>query len=612
MEGFEADDLIATLAQKALKEGKKVTIISCDKDLMQLIEEHVSFFDPMKNKDFQRKDVIEKFGVPPEKVIEVQALAGDASDNVPGVPGIGLKTAAELIEKYGTVENLLDHAAEIKQPKRREVLLSEKEKALISKQLVTLKKDVPLEWRLSDLNFKHPDADKLNRFLEEQEFRSLIPRAKRLMEKTPIIKDGETLLEKTEEKREDVKKEIHPLQKKKGTYTLIQTVDVLQDWIDHARKKKVVAIDTETTSLDTHHADWVGFSLSFEKWEAAYIPLQHRSLRQEDLLGDGEKKENNIQQINMNDALKILKPLLTDPHVLKVGQNIKYDLHILSRYGLEVFPITDTMVISYVLDGASHRHNLDELAERYLAHKCISYTDVCGTGKKAITFDLVPLDQATDYAAEDADVTFHIYEILKDRLEEEKMEAFYQKIEQPLISVLKDMETIGVKVDALDLRKLSQDFEKEMKDLEKEIYQEAGEEFNIGSPQQLGSILFEKMSLEGGKKSSKSGYYGTDVSVLEDLAAKGHKLPEKVLQWRGLSKLKSNLYGCFNIFDGPSNPSRSYKLYAGCDKHGSTFFTRSKSAKYPRSGVKMGARFENALFQKKALTYWLLIIRKSN
>jgi DNA polymerase-1 len=529
MDGFEADDLIATYARQARERGAEVTIVSSDKDLMQLVDDSVVLFDAMKNREIGPEQVVEKFGVGPDKVIDVQALAGDSSDNVPGVAGIGVKTAAQLIEEYGDLDSLLARAEEIKQPKRRQNLIEQADMARVSRELVTLKQDVPTTSSIDDMRKKAPDPDTLLTFLRDLGFKSLATTVEsRLgMPKGGSAEDAGT---------------VQPATTLAPEYDLVQTLDQLKPWIDRAYETGVIAVDTETDALDAMGAGLVGVSLSTEAGRACYIPLAHVSSApqgQLDLGGDGDSGTDAApEQIPMDDALKALKPMLEDPSVLKVGQNIKYDIQVLGRYGIEVGPVDDTMLLSYVLDGGLHGHGMDELARDFLDIDTIKFKDVTGTGKAQVTFDHVALDKALDYAAEDADITLRLYNLFKPRLVAEHMVTVYETLERALIPVLRDMERQGIKVDAAVLKGLSDDFAARMGDLEVEIHKLAGHEFNIGSPKQLGEILFDEMGLEGGKK-TKTGAYGTGADVLEELAAQGHDLPQKVLDWRQLSKLKS-------------------------------------------------------------------------
>jgi len=518
MPGFEADDLIATYAQKAVAQGMQVTIVSSDKDLMQLVNNDVIMFDPIRNRDIGIPEVIEKFGVGPDKVIDIQALAGDSSDNVPGVPGIGIKTAAELIHEYGNLETLLARAGEIKQPKRREKLLENAEMARISYQLVTLKKDVPVELSIEEFAFKEPKEDDLLKFLEAQSFTAV---------KARLEKRGFKLGNGSQQ----------AAAQEKGKYELVQTVEALKSWVDKIHQAGFVVVDTETTGLDPMMAELVGVCLSVKEGEACYIPLAHK-VRKADLF-DYDPKAKPIVQIPMQEALDLLRPALQDPAVLKIGQNLKYDMLILRRYGIELSPIDDTMVMSYVLDGTSHGHGMDELAKLLLDYKTISYSDVAGTGKAQLRFDEVELDAALDYAAEDADITGRLYNVLKQRLIKEAQTTVYETLDRPMIPVLTDMESCGIGVNLQKLKEMSKDFAARLSVLEQEIYKAAGREFNIASPKQLGDVLFEEMSMDKGRKSSKTGAFSTGAEVLEDLAVQGHHLPILILDWRHLSKLKS-------------------------------------------------------------------------
>lgn len=526
MANYEADDLIATYARQAAERGMDVTIVSSDKDLMQLVNDRVSLWDGMKEKTIGAAEVFEKFGVGPDKVVEVQALAGDSTDNVPGVQGIGIKTAAELINEYGDLETLLARAGEIKQPKRREKLLEQAEMARISLKLVTLKDDLELETPLDDFRKRPVDPVKLLAFLKEQEFKTLIQSVSAKFD----ISVDDPAVEALEGQPEETE------------YTVIQSLDELKPWIAAAEKAGIFAVDTETDALDSMRAGLVGVSLAVEPGKACYIPLAHVGAGAQGAfdLGDGsnDAQGDAPDQISMKDALALLKPILENPGILKVGQNIKYDMQVLARYGIEVAPVDDTMLLSYVLEGGLHGHGMDELALRFLEIETIKFKDVAGTGKAAISFDKVSLDKAAPYAAEDADVTLRLHRYLKPRLVAEHMATVYERLERPLIYVLDRMERTGIKVDAKKLRAFSADFEKRMIELEATARELAGREFNIGSPKQLGEILFDEMSLDGGKK-GKTGAYSTSADVLEELAAQGHDLPQTVLDWRQLQKLKS-------------------------------------------------------------------------
>jgi len=546
MEGFEADDIIATYAAQAKAAGAEVTIVSSDKDLMQLVNDKVRMFDPMKNKPISYPEVQEKFGVTPDKVIDIQALAGDSSDNVPGVPGIGVKTAAELINTYGSLEELLKRAGEIKQPKRRENLLANAELARISKKLVTLNNDVKLATPLEALERRKLDVGKLLDFLKANDFRSLAtrvmtrhggedggagPKADTAPSVAPAI--GSTSLAAAPAQASPLPAPAGPVTL--DQYELVQDKAALERWVREARAQGYVAFDTETNSLHVIAVDLVGISLALAPGKACYIPLGHGGASG-DLLGGATERP---KQIPLAEALAILKPLLEDPSVLKIGQNIKFDICVMTKYGIHIAPIDDTMLISYVLEGGAHGHGMDELSELHLGHKPISYNEVVGSGKTQVTFDKVPLDKALNYSAEDADVTLRLYQALKPRLIPEHLLTMYETIERPLVPVVAAMECAGVKVDLKALQVLSKDFAQRIGDLERQIHDVVGYEFNVGSPKQLGEILFDHLKLPGGKK-GKTGAYATGADVLEELTVtSGHPLPQKVLDWRQLSKLKS-------------------------------------------------------------------------
>ena len=507
---YEADDLIATYVEQILAAGAKATIVSSDKDFMQLYKKDVRIYDPMKNKFITENDVKAKFGVTPSKVVDVQSLAGDSSDNVPGVPGIGVKTAAELINKYGTLEKVLEKAGEIKQSKRKETILENKDKAIISKKLVTLKKDVPVKDNLDDFILKNIDKDKLFNFLREMEFNRLLSSVISLYGEPNISNEKNSL---------DDKKKIKIDTKK---YKLINNLKELDEWINEAEEKGEFAVDTETTSLDPNQADLVGISLSTKIGKACYIPINHSS-------GKSFKKKDVIDK---------LKPLLEDNSVKKIGQNIKFDYIIFYHLGVEMGPLEDTMLISYVLDAGKNRHNMDALAQLHLGHKTISYKDLVGTGKKQINFSEVEVNKAAEYAAEDADVTLRLYKVLKKNLRYEKLENIYEIFEKPLIKILAKMEIKGIKVDDKFLKILSKKFEKKIQELEKKIFKISKKEFNIGSTKQLGEIMYNELKISSLKK-TKKGSFATSAAVLEDLAFKGNELPRLVLDWRQISKLKN-------------------------------------------------------------------------
>ncbi|WP_164660658.1 DNA polymerase I [Tropicibacter sp. Alg240-R139] len=527
IEGYEADDIIATLAVQAREAGGRCTIISSDKDLMQLVGDGVAMHDAMKNKRIDRDGVFEKFGVFPERVVDVQALAGDSVDNVPGAPGIGIKTAALLINEYGDLETLLDRAEEIKQPKRRQTLIEKRDQIELSKRLVQLDEKTPLEFTLDDLEVRDPDPDTLLGFLAEMEFRTLTKRvADQLGAEAPVI------VEKAAPDAEAVMVEDIPFDATK--YECIRDAAALQPWIDLIRDKGWVAVDTETTGLNEMIVDLVGISLCVEAGSACYIPLTHRAAAADDLFGSDELSEGQMPQ---NQAIDLLKPVLEDPSILKIGQNMKYDAKIFERYGVRVAPIDDTMLMSYAMHGGEHGHGMDTLSERYLNHTPIPIKPLLGSGKSAITFDKVPIDEATAYAAEDADITLRLWQLFKPQLHRAQVTTVYETLERPLVPVLAEMEMHGIKVDREVLSRMSNAFAQKMAGLEAEIHELAGETFNVGSPAQLGEILFDKMALEGGKK-GKTGKYSTGADILEDLATE-HELPRRVLDWRQLSKLKS-------------------------------------------------------------------------
>ena len=508
---YEADDLIATYVDQILKKGAKVTIVSSDKDLMQLFKKNVRIFDPMKNKFISEEDVQNKFGVDPSKVIDVQALAGDSSDNVPGVPGIGVKTAAELINKYGNLETLLKSAKEIKQNKRRETLMENREKAIISKKLVTLKHDAPVDRDLIEFKLKEIDKDKLYKFLREMEFNRLLSSA--------ISAYGEPSLtiDKIDSKPQVNQKAIN-----KKEYYLITNPNEIDDWIKEAEEIGEVAVDTETSSLDPHQAELIGVSLSSKIGKACYIPIGH----------------NSKKCINKDLVLKKLKPLLEDPSIKKIGQNIKFDFIVLYKHGINISSMEDTMLMSYVLDAGKNRHNMDTLSEIHLNHKTISFKDLVGAGKKEINFSEVDIEKAKDYAAEDADITFRLYKKFYKTLKDEKMINIYEIFEKPMIKILAFMEIRGIKIDRQFLKILSSKFSKKIEKIQKEVFKISKKKFNIASPKQLGEILYNDLKIADLKK-TKKGSFATSASVLEDLAFKGHKFPKLVLDWRQVSKLKN-------------------------------------------------------------------------
>ena len=528
-EGFEADDIIATLAIKARDAGGHVTIVSSDKDMMQLVGNGVEMFDAMKNKRIGIEQVEEKFGVGPNRVIDVQSLAGDSVDNVPGAPGIGVKTAALLINEYGDLDSLLERASEIKQPKRRETLIENADQIRTSRELVTLKTDMEMDCLLDDFEVQAPDPEVVLKFLSEMEFRTMSARiANKLGVNAPEI----ILVDKNINKNQIIDAEYIPITSDK--YELINDINGLNRWIEKIYQRGYVAVDTETTGLNDMIVDLVGICLSVEVGEACYIPLGHTN-GEDDLFGGAALCEG---QIKLEEALTILRPVLEDSSILKIGQNIKYDTKIFARYDVSLAPVDDTMLLSYAINGGKHNHGMDYLSERYLDHKPISIKTLLGSGKSAITFDRVSISNAVNYAAEDADITLRLWKLFKPMLHESNVTKVYETLERPLIPVLAKMEMNGIKVDRNTLSRMSNNFAQSMSGLEAEIYNLAGQSFNVGSPKQLGEILFDKLELPGGKK-GKTGAYGTGVDVLEDLASEGHELPVKVLDWRQMSKLKS-------------------------------------------------------------------------
>ena len=529
MEGFEADDLIATYAKQAEAKGARVTIISSDKDLMQLVSDKVSMLDTMKNKQIGIPQVIEKFGMGPERVIEIQALAGDSVDNIPGVPGIGVKTAVVLLEQFGDLETLLQRCDEIPQKGRREKMMANIENARVSLELVTLKTDVELETPLEDLAVSDPDIEVLFDFLEEMQFRTLTNRVR------AALGEGET----DGIRKDDSKPAFQPPTEKavpenvifdKSKYECVQSLDRLKQWVARSYEVGTIAVDLETDSLDSAAANMVGVCLAVADNEACYIPLGH--VGGGDMFGD-----DRPEQIDMDTALETLKPLLEDESILKVGQNFKYDLGVFQRYDLRPGPYDDTMLMSYALEGGLHGHGMDAMALRHFEHKCISFKDVAGSGKSQVTFDKVTLEKATPYAAEDADVTLRLWNVLKPRLANEQVATVYETLERGMPTVLANMENEGIKVDRAVLSRLTSDFAQKMAQLEDEAYELAGRKFNLGSPKQLGEILFDDLGLPGGKK-TKTGAWQTGAGILEGLANE-HALPKSVLDWRHYSKLKS-------------------------------------------------------------------------
>ncbi|AGF73900.1 DNA polymerase I [Bartonella australis AUST/NH1] len=560
-DGFEADDLIATYAQLATKAGAKTTIISSDKDLMQLVSAHVSLYDGMKDKHIGVSEVIEKWGVTPEKMVDLQALTGDSADNVPGIPGIGPKIAAQLLNHFGSLDLLLERVTEIKQTKRRENIQSYSKQIKMSRELVRLKMDVPVDDDLDSFILEPQDGPRLISFLKAMEFTTLTRRVAEETACDATVIDALSIdieWEKTKYNGSDLvpgKTNITPshgafensprilAQKRKNqaiaskitrdAYETILDEGVLKEWLSEAQEQGYFAFDTETTSLDPMQAELVGFSLALRPNKAAYIPLEHVEGR-DDLLGDGRI----AAQIETQKALALLKPILENQAVLKIGQNIKYDWLMMKQHGIVMRPFDDTMLLSYVLDAGTLTHGMDVLSQHWLGHTPISYKDLTHNGKKITSFAQVDLKQATLYAAEDADVTLRLWEVLKPQLVAQGLTKIYERLDRPLIEVLAKMEERGVLVDRQILSRLSGELARAASVLEEEIYQLVGEKFNVASPKQLGDIIFGKMGLSGGTK-TKGGQWSTSVQTLEELAVEGHILPRKVIDWRQLAKLKS-------------------------------------------------------------------------
>ncbi len=509
LEGYEADDIIATYARQAAAVGRPVTIVSSDKDLMQLIGDGIEMFDPMKSKAIDRDQVMAKFGVGPEKVRDVLALAGDSSDNVPGVPGIGVKTAALLLEEFGDLDRLLAGAHSIKQTKRRERLIEHADLARLSRKLVTLCETVPLPQKVDEVDTVHVDYGRLLDFARAYNFNTLAKRLEAMVDGAAAA--GGDPAKATEGD---------------AAYVTIDDLGMLDEWLTRARAEGVLAIDTETTSLDVMKAELVGVCLATEPGEGAYVPLGHKDDFGQ--LVDG--------QLDRATVIERLRPILVDPSILKVGHHLKYDLGILARAGLELSPYDDTLLLSYVLDGTRHGHSMDELAALHLDHRTIRFEEVCGKGKSQITFDRVQIDKATAYAAEDAEVTLRLHRLLKRRLIEARRTTVYETMERPLVAVLDQMERRGIKVDRTVLKRLSSDFTQRMKELEETAHRQAGHPFNLASPKQLGEVLFEELGIQGAKK-TKTGGHQTGAEILEGLVAQGHELPATVLAWRQLQKL---------------------------------------------------------------------------
>ncbi|MEX3316384.1 DNA polymerase I [Sulfitobacter sp. PS-8MA] len=528
LEGYEADDIIATLAVQARAAGGRCTIISSDKDLMQLVGDGVEMLDAMKNKTIDRDGVFEKFGVYPERVVDVQALAGDSVDNIPGAPGIGIKTAALLINEFGDLDALLARAEEIKQPKRRQTLIDHAEQIRLSRSLVLLDENTPIDFTIDDLEVRDPDPDRLLGFLSEMEFRTLSKRvAEVLGREAPAIPEAPAPAVADAPQMAEV-----PFDH--SAYEQVGDAEALRVWLDRIYEHGYVAVDTETTGLDEMTAELVGVSLAVEAGQACYIPLTHKASRDDDLFG-GEGLAPG--QMPVEEALQLLTPMLEDPAILKIGQNMKYDSKIFAQLGITVAPIDDTMLMSYAMHAGLHGHGMDTLSERYLGHTPLPIKPLLGSGKSAVTFDKVPLEDAVPYAAEDADVTLRLWQLFKPQLHRAEVTKVYETLERPLVPVLAQMERAGILVDRDTLSRMSNAFAQKMAGLETDIHELAGETFNVGSPAQLGEILFDKMGLQGGKK-GKAGKYSTGADVLEDLATE-HDLARRVLDWRQLSKLKS-------------------------------------------------------------------------
>lgn len=549
MEGYEADDLIATYTRLALKQGWDVRIISADKDLTQLKREGVSVYDPMKKKMISDEDIFNKFGVTPDKIVDVQSLMGDAIDNVPGAVGIGPKTAAQLINQFGDLDTLLARLDEIPQPKRRDGLKRDKDQILISRQLVRLDDNAPVNIKLEEFSVREPNIDTILSFLKENNFKSLLTRVQNWTNKrSQTVNTAKTIdssIQNTDLTQPKISEtailDNEQLQLIEKQYDLIQTEEALQQWISTIKDK--VAIDTETNGIDAMTAKLVGFSLATSAGKACYVPLRHGGEEETEPLDlfSFQTQSNRPQQISVKKALALLKPVLENPSITKIGHNIKYDLHILAKeYNSDFIctPIEDTMVMSSVLDGSKHGHGMDELASLFLNYNTIKYTDVCGTGRSKITFDAVPLDKACEYAAEDADITLRLYELFSNRIQIEDTAHIYQTIDKPLIDILFRMEEKGILVDRNRLVQTGELLTQQLSRLTEEIYTAAGEKFNINSPAQLGTILFEKQGIKGGKKGA-NGAWTTDVKVLENLASEGSELARLVLDYRGYAKLKS-------------------------------------------------------------------------
>ncbi|MCY4005387.1 MAG: DNA polymerase I [Rhodobacteraceae bacterium] len=522
LEGYEADDIIATLAARARDLGGEVTILSSDKDLMQLVGGGVTMFDPMKSKDIGRKEVYEKFFVEPEQVIDVQSLAGDSTDNVPGAPGIGIKTAALLIQEFGNLDELLERCEEIRQPKRRQSLIDNADAIRLSRRLVTLADDVPIDISFNDLEVRLPDAEQLLKFLQQQEFRTIVRRAAAYLSVNPPESVPPDNMNAT------------GIEIEFDAYESVTSFERLEHWIALARTYGHVAVDTETDGLDEMQANLVGVSLSVGPNRACYIPLRHT----EEMMLLNQADGMPISQLDPDEALARLKPMLEDPSILKIGQNVKFDAKILARYGIRLVPFDDTMLMSYALNAGLHGHSMDALSKRYLDYQPTPLKDLIGTGRSQKSFDQVPIREAVKYAAEDADITFRLWQNLRPKMHRAAVTRVYETEERPLVSVLLDMERAGIKVDRGQLSRLSQSFAAQIGELEAAIHSLAGEEFNVASPKQLGQILFEKLKFPHSKQLSRGGF-ATGAPILEALAADGYELPSLVLEYRKIAKLKS-------------------------------------------------------------------------
>lgn len=558
-DGFEADDLIASYAKTAAEQGYKVTIVSSDKDLMQLVNDNVRMMDPMKQRFIDADGVVEKFGVTPDKVVDVQSLAGDSVDNVPGVPGIGVKTAALLINEYGDLETLLERAGEIKQNKRRENLIEFAEQARISQKLVRLADDVDLPHPIEILDAHDPTRPEVLEFLKIHHFNSVLTRlGQEKVKDAPKLVSSNDAQSASAEIGDIIVPDMVNIEK---DYAVISTPDALTEWLKDADATGLLAFDTETTGLTPAKADLVGISLSTRAGRACYIPLQHKS-KPVDLLSD-DGGADDVPQMSISAAVDVLVPYLQNKSILKIAHNAKYDLQIMWNAGFDVdiSPLDDTMLISYVLDGAQHGHGMDALAEMNFGIETIKYSDICGKGKNQITFDYVPIKEAAEYAAEDADITLRLYNVLKPRIAREKVSRIYEDVERRLAPVIARMENNGVVVDPLVLKELSAEFSTRIREVESEIYQLAGHEFNIASPKQLGVVLFEELGLTGGKK-TKSGDWSTSVDVLEKLEHEGHDIVKKVMTFRSLSKLRSTYTDSLqeDIFDKTGRVHTSFHM----------------------------------------------------